>query len=456
MNSQAGKMICAGMTKKTGRSAFRGGSIRRAIPRTQERHCHGDQSNTCPTSARSQFARRNAAPASNRPAVARPLRVSARPSRVCQAGRAPWSLGVPRLSAHPARIPQREDAFQATFFVLARKAQALGKKEGLGPWLYGVASRIALHARADAARRYQREQRAESRGPADPYAEVTGRELCAVLEEELNRLPERYRTPFRLCYVEGQTRDQAAGQLGGSLRTLHRRLEHGRKLLQAALTRRGVTLAAALVATDLIQRSTAATLTAFLRLATVKAALHFAGALRSESVSLSAQAVTLAQSVLQGMALAKITIAGMALLALALGTTSVGLMVHSSASHQSQTLSWESQPASPPPALASTEPRGDSGARVDLLGDPLPAGALARLGSSRWRLDSSGADALVCSSDGETLVTANPTTGITLWDMATGKAVSPAARRYPTTGMVAGRLGDCAGSERPGRRLSWA
>src|SRR5262245_816577 len=132
-----------------------------------------------------------------------------------------------------------EDVFQATFLVLACKARSIGRRELIGHWLYGVATRIALRARADAAKRRHHEARTEQRPTADPLGEVTGRELAAILDEELIRLPERYRMPVLLCYVEGQTRDQAARQLGWSVRTLHRRLEQGRQLLQARLTRRG-------------------------------------------------------------------------------------------------------------------------------------------------------------------------------------------------------------------------
>src|SRR5262249_28354539 len=128
-----------------------------------------------------------------------------------------------------------EDAFQATFLVLARKAASIGKRELLANWLYGVAYRTATRARCEAARRKDREGNAEVWSPADPLTEVSGRELCALLDEELQKLPARYRTPFLLCFVEGQTRDQVAAQFGCSVRTLHRRLERGRLLLQTRL-----------------------------------------------------------------------------------------------------------------------------------------------------------------------------------------------------------------------------
>src|SRR5262249_12700940 len=82
----------------------------------------------------------------------------------------------------------------------------------------------------------------------DPLAEVTGRELLAVVDEELHRLPERFRTPLVLCYLQGKTRDEAARQLGSTLATLKRRLEQGRERLRRGLERRGVSLPAALAA----------------------------------------------------------------------------------------------------------------------------------------------------------------------------------------------------------------
>jgi len=104
-----------------------------------------------------------------------------------------------------------EDAFQATFLTLARKAASIRKPGAVGPWLYGVAARSAAQARTDRARRAGKAAPVPA-SPADPLAELTGRELSALLDEELARLPERCRAPLVLCYLEGQTRDEAAQQ----------------------------------------------------------------------------------------------------------------------------------------------------------------------------------------------------------------------------------------------------
>src|SRR6266478_986049 len=96
-----------------------------------------------------------------------------------------------------------EDAFQATFLILARKAAARPWQESVANWLYLVAYRLALKVKAEAGRRSRHEARAEARLPADPLAAVSGRELCAALDEELGRLSEQCRAPLVLCCLEG-------------------------------------------------------------------------------------------------------------------------------------------------------------------------------------------------------------------------------------------------------------
>jgi RNA polymerase sigma factor (sigma-70 family) len=141
-----------------------------------------------------------------------------------------------------------EDAFQAVFLVLARKASAIRKSESVGGWLYRVAYRVAMQARVRALSRQRHEQQAGKCPVVDPLAEVTGRELVSILDEELQRLPERYQVPLVLCHLEGQTRDEAAQRLGWSLGTFKRRLELAREVLRGRLARRGLTLAAVLSA----------------------------------------------------------------------------------------------------------------------------------------------------------------------------------------------------------------
>jgi RNA polymerase sigma factor (sigma-70 family) len=146
-----------------------------------------------------------------------------------------------------------EDAFQATFLVLARKAGEVGKQGSLAGWLHRVAYHAALKVREQAANREQHERKAVPRKADDPLEDVTGRELLAVLDEELQRLTETSRAALVLCYLQGHTCDDAARQLGCSVRTLKRRLERGRNCLRARLARRGLALPAAMLAMGVTQ-----------------------------------------------------------------------------------------------------------------------------------------------------------------------------------------------------------
>jgi RNA polymerase sigma factor (sigma-70 family) len=135
-----------------------------------------------------------------------------------------------------------EDAFQATFVVLARNPAAIRKRSSVGSWLHGIALRVSLRSRAAAARRRAREQETILRNADAGRADL--RELAAMLDDQLDRLPEKYRDPLVLCYLEGRTRSEAARQLGWTLRTVVRRIEHGRELLRRRLIRAGGSLSA--------------------------------------------------------------------------------------------------------------------------------------------------------------------------------------------------------------------
>jgi RNA polymerase sigma factor (sigma-70 family) len=128
-----------------------------------------------------------------------------------------------------------EDAFQVTFLVLARKAGSLSRPGLLGNWLYGVAYRTAVKARGRAARQGEQERQAvtmASTGPADAAAR---RELREVLDDELSRLPEKYRAPLVLCYLEGRTNEEAARLLGWPVGSMSWRLTRARRFLRARL-----------------------------------------------------------------------------------------------------------------------------------------------------------------------------------------------------------------------------
>src|SRR5258708_5720859 len=141
-----------------------------------------------------------------------------------------------------------EDACQATFLILAKKAKSERWQTSIANWLYTTARRVCRNARVVARRRAAREGRAAVPEAVHPVDAMTGREFLRILDEELEKLPPRYREPLVLCCLEGLTRDEAAARLGIPTGTLKIRLERGRKRLGGALTARGCTLGGALLA----------------------------------------------------------------------------------------------------------------------------------------------------------------------------------------------------------------
>jgi RNA polymerase sigma factor (sigma-70 family) len=133
---------------------------------------------------------------------------------------------------------EAEDAFQATFLVLVRRAASLERPNLLGNWLYGVAYRTAQKARARLARRRHHERRVEPMQPSDPPDDLQWNEVRGVLDEELQHLPMKYRTPLVLCYLEGMTNEEAARRLGWPAGSMSYRLARGRQLLRERLCQR--------------------------------------------------------------------------------------------------------------------------------------------------------------------------------------------------------------------------
>jgi RNA polymerase sigma factor (sigma-70 family) len=164
-----------------------------------------------------------------------------------------------------------DDVFQATFLVLMREAKAIRRAGAVGPWLYGVAHRLALQARADRARRARIEGRARAKDPAAP-PDLSWREACAALHEELDRLPDGYRLPLLLCYLEGRSRDEAASELGWTVNRVRGQLERGRGRLRKRLEKRGIALSAGLLAAVAGDSATAGVPPAQLILAALRAA----------------------------------------------------------------------------------------------------------------------------------------------------------------------------------------
>jgi RNA polymerase sigma factor (sigma-70 family) len=309
-----------------------------------------------------------------------------------------------------------EDAFQATFLVLARKAASVRKGESVGSWLHGVALRVARKIRLEAARRARRERARPAPTPADTGDALTWGELRGLLDEELGRLPAGWRAPLVLCYLECRTQDEAARQLGWSKSTVRRRLERGRRLLQTRLARRGVTLSAGLCAPLLSESGAFAGLPRALMAATVKTALSFGSGQAAGAGA--ARPVALAEGVLRGMALAPAKLAAVLLLTVSLlavaGLGACGAF-------------GDKKPAPPTAeARAASLPGGEAkpaaapSAPVDQFGDPLPADALARLGTTRFR-HGAVIQALTFAPDGKSLASAGLGGTVYVWETATGK-----------------------------------
>jgi RNA polymerase sigma factor (sigma-70 family) len=228
----------------------------------------------------------------------------------------PMVLGVCQSvlgNAHDA-----EDAFQATFLVLVRKAGSIGKPDAVGSWLHGVAYRLAVKARAEAARRRAHERRKPTMPVAEPLAELIGRDLRPVLHEEVSRLPDKYRAPFVLCYLEGKTNEEAARLLGWPKGTVLSSLARARARLRARLTRRGVALSAGAFAAVLAQGTAPAAVPAALAESTLKAALLFAAGPAAVGGGISASVLASAQGMLRAMFLARAMTAAAGLLAVSL------------------------------------------------------------------------------------------------------------------------------------------
>ncbi|QEH32428.1 ECF RNA polymerase sigma factor SigE [Aquisphaera giovannonii] len=223
-----------------------------------------------------------------------------------------------------------DDAFQATFLVLARRARSLWVRDSLGPWLHQVARRVATHARAELLRRREAESRAAESAPRGTPATPAEFDLGDILHEELSRLPASYRSAVVLCCLEGLTVEQAAGRLGWPMGTVQSRLARGRQRLRERLTRRG--LAPAVVATAVMSSAdrAGAAVPAGLAESATAAAMRFAASQPIATGTVPAAAIALAEGVLGTMTRSSVKIAGTALVAAGLAVAGVGAFARQS------------------------------------------------------------------------------------------------------------------------------
>jgi RNA polymerase sigma factor (sigma-70 family) len=290
----------------------------------------------------------------------------------------PMVLGVCRRVVGDAA----EDVAQATFLALARRAGSIRRPEALAAWLHETARNLALKYRRGENRRRLREARGSCATPCpDPLDEASARELLAIFDEEVQQLPECYRLPLILCALEGCTQDEAARRLGWTPGSVKGRLERGRALLHQRLARRGLMLPAALAALGVAAVGSAEAVTR--------------GSLGEAVGELAGEA--LAEGGTTTLARAKVALAVL----LAAGVVAAGVL--------SGRAPREPAAAAPPAAEAPA-------LRVDRHGDPLPPGALARLGTLRWRAPSY-VNALAFAPDGKTLAAAT-NSGLCLFDLS--------------------------------------
>jgi RNA polymerase sigma factor (sigma-70 family) len=255
----------------------------------------------------------------------------------------PLVLGVCR---HMLRHTQdAEDAYQATFLVLARRAASIRNTKALVSWLHGVAYRTAMKAKRDAARRRAHEMQARTWLQADPSLEMAWREVQAALDEEIQRLPETLRGPFVLCCLMANSHADAARQLGLKEKTVSSRLARARTKLQRRLARRGLALSAVLAATAVLPAVSAASVPALLTESTIHAALLFAAPGAGTANALPANVVSLAKGATKTMVLAKVKIATALLIVASAAVAGGRLMVQGSPAEE------------PPPARSLAVPQ---------------------------------------------------------------------------------------------------
>jgi RNA polymerase sigma factor (sigma-70 family) len=332
----------------------------------------------------------------------------------------PLVFGVCRRVLHDAHAA--EDAFQATFLILTRKAPSLVRHERLGSWLYKVAYRLALRARANVVRRQQCEARAARSGVDLASQPGRANELVVALEEELQRLPASQRDPLVLCYFEGKTNEEAADALGYPRGSMSARLAQARERLRVCLVRRGFVAPAAGMAGLLSACAADAMVPLPLVANTVRAALWFAGEEAGVASAASVQAVALARGAFRTMFLHKLQIAAAVLVAATLLGTGATLLVRAATEPRQ-------------PAQAGSEQLTEARvAGAEVADESLPKGAVARMGSRLLRHGDAVSFAAY-TPDGKTLVTAGRDKMVRLWDLATEKEI----RCFPWDEMANGQ-----------------
>jgi RNA polymerase sigma factor (sigma-70 family) len=329
-----------------------------------------------------------------------------------------------------------DDAFQATFLALARQAGSIGRREALAGWLHRVACRAALRLRASNSARARHETHAPlptPEAPDDPAAEAVWDDLRPLLDEEVGRLPEKYRVAVVLCYLEGLTYDEAARRLGCPRGTVSIRLTRARDLLRKRLVRRGFVWSGAALSAVLLSHAARAAAPAAVVNGTVRAALAFAADRAAAVALVSARTVALAEGVLKAMWMTKVKVTTALLLAAAVvvGLSAAALAQRADSGKVVDLLPGQKDRAPDTPKKDAAD--GDK--PLDLLpgGKPKPADsgkAELPAGGDGWRerheFPSPGGDVMgvAFSPDGKRLAFAGLEGLAVLADVESGKALA--------------------------------
>lgn len=199
-----------------------------------------------------------------------------------------------------------EDAFQAAFLVLARKAGSLRRSGPLANWLHTIAFRIALGMKSSAARRIMHERQGAAMARSEGSSEGTWERIRPALDEALSRLPEKYRSPIVLCYLEGKSTEGAARELGWPKGTVLTRLARAREKLRASLVRQGIAVTGAALAALIAENEASAAVSPAVVASTMKAAAGVAAGKGMGSGLVSAHVGALMRGGLKTMMWAKV------------------------------------------------------------------------------------------------------------------------------------------------------
>lgn len=244
-----------------------------------------------------------------------------------------------------------EDAFQATFFIFVRKARGIARGDVVGSWLYRVAYHAAARVRAGVGRQRAREAPLAETDVAAPEEAESRRDLELLVDDAINRLPEKYRRPIVLCCLEGKSNEEAARELGCPVGTVGTRLSRARERLRAMLTHRGVTVPLVALTAVLEQSSASAAMPAELLDSTLRAGMLLAAGATAGTGTFSPAIATIAYGVARGMILGRLRSAALMLSLLVILTGSGWLTFRAIAQSAATPLPFEE----PPPSLTTDD-----------------------------------------------------------------------------------------------------